>query len=87
MDNYHYFYNSVYGPTRKMLETSFTKPYTLYLEFPSDYIHNAPYKKMNGENPGENVVFKFKFQPKTNETQYTKRVMKVIEYHNFDKID
>ena len=71
---------SVYGPTRKMLETSFQRPYTLYLEFPSEYIHNAPYKKMNGDNPGETAIYKYRFQPKTNETIYTKRVMKVIAY-------
>jgi hypothetical protein len=35
---------------------------------------------MVGDGPGEEMTFIHKFQPKTNETQYTKRVMKVIEY-------
>jgi hypothetical protein len=63
-----------------MLETTFQRPYTLYLEYPHDYVHNAPYRKMNGNNQGERLVFMSKFQAKTNETMYTKRVMKVIEY-------
>ena len=29
---------------------------------------------------GESMTFIKKFQPQTNETQYTKRVMKIIEY-------
>lgn len=72
--------DSHYGPSRKMLETAFTRPYSLYIEYPSEYIHNRPFKSMNGEGPGEEMTFMDKFQPKTNETQYTKRVMKVIEY-------
>lgn len=72
--------DSHYGPSRKMLETAFPRPYTLYLEYPSEYVHNAPFKKMNGEGKGEELTFIRKFQPKTNETQYTKRVMKIIEY-------
>ena len=74
------FLNSHYGPSRKMLETAFSRPYTLYLEYPSDYVHNAPFKKMLGDGNGEKLIFAKKLQPKTNETQYTKRVMKVIEY-------
>jgi len=72
--------DSHYGPNRKMLETAFERPYTLYLEYPSEYVHNTPFKKMNGEQPGEEMTFVRKFQPKTNETQYTKRVMKIIQY-------
>lgn len=72
--------DSHYGPSRKMLETAFLRPYTLYLEYPSEYVHNAPFKKMNGEDKGEELTFIRKFQPKTNETQYTKRVMKIIVY-------
>jgi hypothetical protein len=72
--------DSHYGPSRKMLETAFERPYTLYLEYPSEYVHNQPFKKMNGEDKGEELTFIRKFQPKTNETQYTKRVMKIIEY-------
>mmetsp|Transcript_4031 Transcript_4031/g.6745 ORF Transcript_4031/g.6745 Transcript_4031/m.6745 type:complete len:290 (-) Transcript_4031:194-1063(-) len=72
--------DSHYGPNRKMLETAFDRPYTLYLEYPSEYVHNAPFRKMNGEDKGEELTFIRKFQPRTNETQYTKRVMKVIHY-------
>ena len=72
--------DSHYGPNRKMLETAFARPYTLYLEYPSEYVHNTPFKKMNGEAAGEEMTFIRKFQPKTNETQYTKRVMKIIQY-------
>lgn len=72
--------DSHYGPSRKMLESAFPRPYTLYLEYPSEYVHNAPFKKMNGEDKGEELTFIRKFQPKTNETQYTKRVMKIIVY-------
>ena len=72
--------DSHYGPNRKMLETAFVRPYTLYLEYPSEYVHNTPFKKMNGEAAGEEMTFIRKFQPKTNETQYTKRVMKIIQY-------
>jgi len=63
-----------------MLETAFNRPYSLYLEYPSDYVHNLPFKKMLGSGEGEKLTFAKKLQPKTNETQYTKRVMKVIEY-------
>ena len=72
--------DSHYGPNRHMLETAFPRPYALYIEYPSEYIHNTPFKKMNGQGMGEEMVYINKFQPKTNETQYTKRVMKVIEY-------
>ena len=72
--------DSHYGPNRKMLETAFNRPYTLYIEYPSEYIHNAPFKKMMGKGIGEKLSFHYKFQPNTNLTQYTKRVMKVIEY-------
>ena len=72
--------DSHYGPNRQLLETSFERPYTLFLEYPSEYVHNAPFKKMMGTGSGESMLFLKKFQPKTNETQYTKRVMKVIDY-------
>ena len=72
--------DSHYGPNRKMLETAFERPYTLYIEYPSEYVHNTPFKKMNGDGKGEELTFIRKFQPRTNETQYTKRVMKIIEY-------
>jgi hypothetical protein len=72
--------DSHYGPARRMLETTFDRPYTLYIEYPSEYVHNAAYRKMNGDGDGEKMVFVEKYQPDTNETIYTKRVMKVIEY-------
>ncbi len=72
--------DSHYGPARRMLETTFKKPYTLFIEYPSEYIHNAPYKKMNGDGPGEKMVYIERYQPDTNATIYTKRVMKVIQY-------
>lgn len=72
--------DSHYGPNRKMLETAFDRPYKLYIEYPSEYIHNGPFRKMMGNGPGENLDFIEKFQVKTNETVYTKRVMKVIGY-------
>jgi hypothetical protein len=72
--------DSHYGPNRRMLETAFVKPYTLFLEYPSEYVHNAPFRKMMGTGPGESMTFIKKFQPDTNQTQYTKRVMKVFEY-------
>eukprot|EP01038_Epipyxis_sp_PR26KG_P009269 gene9269-12486_t len=68
--------DSHYGPSRKMLETSFERPYSLYIEYPSEYIHNVPFKKMLGDGKGEELALIKKFQPKTNETIYTKRVMK-----------
>lgn len=72
--------DSHYGPSRKMLETTFTRPYALFIEYPSEYVHNKPFRMMNGDGPGEEMTFIDKFQPRTNETQYTKRVMKVIQY-------
>lgn len=72
--------DSHYGPNRRMLETTFKKPYALYIEYPSEYVHNAAYKKMNGDGPGEQLVNVHKYNVHSNETIYTKRVMKVIEY-------
>ena len=75
--------DSHYGPSRKMLEGSFNRPYQLYIEYPSEYVHNAAFRKMGiviSDPSIEKLTFHHKYQPKTNETQYTKRVMKVIEY-------
>lgn len=75
--------DSHYGPNRKMLENSFKRPYNLYLEYPSEYVHNGPFRKMGMSNEDVNadqMTFHHKFQPKTNATKYTRRVMKVIEY-------
>jgi hypothetical protein len=76
--------DSHYGPNRRMLENTFTRPYQLFLEYPSEYVHNAPFRKMNGNGPGERLVYHHKFQPNTNETIYTKRVMKIIQYSKID---
>jgi hypothetical protein len=75
--------DSVYGPNKRMLESSFIRPYTLYFEYPSEYVHNAAFKKMGIQikDPSkEELTFHHKYQAKSNETIYTKRVMKVIEY-------
>jgi hypothetical protein len=72
--------DSHYGPNRKMLETAFLRPYSLFLEYPSEYLPNGPFKKMMGNEQNEKMIFIHKFQVSTNETIYTKRVMKVIEY-------
>jgi hypothetical protein len=45
--------DSHYGPNRMLLETSFKKPYKLYLEYPSEYVHNVAFKKMNGKGTGQ----------------------------------
>lgn len=72
--------DSHYGPARRMLENAFKRPYSLFIEYPTEYVHNAPYRKMNGDGPGEKMVFVEKYQSQTNATIYTKRVMKVIDY-------
>ena len=73
--------DSHYGPNRKMLETSFQRPYSLYLEYPSEYVHNAPFKKMMGnQDSTEKLSYIHKINVNTTDTQYTKRVMKVIDY-------
>ncbi len=72
--------DSYYGPNRRMLETTFPRPYTLLIEYPSEYVHNGPFKKMMGTGVGEKLVYQYQFQPNSTATQYTKRVMKVIEY-------
>lgn len=72
--------DALLGPTRKMLETVFERPYTLLFEYPSFYRPSAPFMEMNGTGPGEEMTYLRKFQPKTNETDFSKRVMKVIHY-------
>lgn len=72
--------DSHYGPNRKMLESSFVRPYSLYIEYPSEYVHNAPFRRMNGDGVGESMTFKEQYRANTTETVYTKRVMKVIHY-------
>jgi hypothetical protein len=72
--------DSHYGPNRHMLENTFTRPFDLYLEYPSEYVHNGPMKKMLGNGPGETLLFHRVLQPHTNETQYIKRSLKIIHY-------
>jgi len=72
--------DSHYGPSRRMLETAFPRPFTLFIEYPSEYVHNAPFRKMNGEAAGEKLVFREQFIANTTDTYYTKRMMKVIEF-------
>ena len=72
--------DSVFGPNRNMLETSFTRPYVLYLEYPKDYIHDAPFNSMLGQNKGEKMLFQHTYIVNTTQTEYKVRVMKIIEY-------
>lgn len=79
--------DSHYGPNKFMLETTFDRPYTLFMEYPSEYIHNKhTFKHMNGEGEGEKLLFMRKFKPDTNLTQYTQRIMKVIDYVPINKV-
>ena len=72
--------DSIYGPSRTLLETSFQRPYTLYLEYPEEYVHNAAFNKMLGEGPGEKLLYMEKFIVNSTRTEYVKRVMKIISY-------
>jgi len=72
--------DSHYGPNRHMLENTFARPFDLLLEYPSEYVHNGPMKKMLGNGAGEKLLFHRILQPHTNETQYTKRSLKIIRY-------
>jgi len=72
--------DSVFGPTRTMLENSFKRPYVLYLEYPKDYHHDAPFNQMLGESPGEKMTWHHMFTVNTTQTEYRTRVMKIIEY-------
>ena len=49
--------DSHYGPNRKLLETSFPRPYNLFLEYPSEYVHNAAFKKMLGNGTVSLLIF------------------------------
>ena len=51
--------DSHYGPNRKLLETSFLRPYKLFLEYPSEYVHNTAFKKMLGTGTSHFVDFWF----------------------------
>ena len=64
-----------------MLENSFARPFSLLLEYPVEYVHNRAYRTMGeAAQLGEKATFRQGFDYKTNETRYTKRMMKVIEY-------
>jgi hypothetical protein len=70
-----------YGPSRRMLEETFPRPFTIYLEYPTEYYHNPPFNKMMGKGAKEEMIYHKLFQPHTNETTFTKRAMKVIQYN------
>jgi hypothetical protein len=72
--------DSHYGPNRHMLETTFARPFDLFLEYPPEYIHNGPMNKMLGNGPGEKLLFHRVFYPHTNDTEYRKRSLKIIHY-------
>ena len=72
--------DSHYGPNRNMLENTFSRPFDLLLEYPSEYVHNGPMRKMLGAGQGESMLFHRTLVPNTNDTQYTKRSMKIIRY-------
>eukprot|EP01041_Mallomonas_annulata_P006021 gene6021-12134_t len=72
--------DSVFGPSRKMLESSFERPYTLYMEYPEEYVHDAVFNLMQGTGTGEKLTLMHRFTIRSNQTQYTKRCMKVITY-------
>ena len=50
--------DSHYGPNKKMLETAFERPYVLYFEYDSEYIHNKQFKNMGtqGKDDGKLVM-------------------------------
>lgn len=72
--------DSHYGPNRHMLENTFERPFDLLLEYPSEYVHNGPMRKMTGSGPGETMLFHRTLEPNTKDTEYTKRSLKIIRY-------
>jgi hypothetical protein len=72
--------DSHYGPNRNMLENTFARPFDLLLEYPSEYVHNGPMRKMSGNGPGESMLFHRTLEPNTKDTTFTKRSMKIIRY-------
>ena len=83
--------DSIYGPNRRLLETTFQRPFTLYLEYPSEYYHNGAFRKMMGTGPGEELIFSKNFEPVINTSAYNYppdfekqklflRSMKVLSY-------
>lgn len=60
--------DSHYGPNRRELETTFSRPYSLYFEYPIQYYHNGGYRKMTGTGKGESLVYQKTFEPPVNST-------------------
>lgn len=69
-----------YGPNRNMLETSFKRPYTLYLEYPHDYFLDEAFHSMPGKNEGAQLLLDELHEVDSNMTDYYRRHMKVIQY-------
>ena len=69
-----------YGPSRRMLETAFARPFALFIEFPFDYVHNAPFRRMAGNQLGERLVFQRQLVVNSSATPYTRRTLRAIEY-------
>lgn len=83
--------DSVYGPNRRLLETSFKRPFTLLIEYPSEYYHNGAFRKMVGSGPAEKLLLnhnfspivdvdKYQYPPNFEKDKLSRRTMKVIEY-------
>lgn len=73
--------DSHYGPNRKMLETTFNRPYTLFLEFPATYKPDLPFHRLGSNSEQEKLIFENTFDFNSKETQFTKRMMKVIVFN------
>lgn len=69
-----------YGPTRRMLENTFPRPFTIYIEYPTEYYHNPPFNRMLGKGHNEVLLYHKLLMPHTNETTYTRRALKIIKY-------
>jgi len=72
--------DGMFGPSRRMLDTAFQRPYTLYMEYPEKYYHDQAFNKMLGDGPGEKMIMEERNILKTNQTQYVDRMMKIIQY-------
>ena len=68
-----------YGPNKKLLESTFGRPFTLYLEYALEYSPNVEFRRM-GKGKGEAITYHNSYDVKTTATKYTKREMKVIHY-------
>ena len=70
--------DAIYGPNRKKLETSFPRPFSLYLEFPYMYHHDLVYRKMGTGASNQQTMFTYNHDVDTNATTYTERAMRII---------